>query len=790
MKQLSNTVVQKCAVSLIALSVATGGLQAIAQDESGDTVESEEAVSVDSDQAEDGSSARTLGVVYVNARKREEREIDAPVAMAAVPAVEIDQRGLNDLSQLSTVVPELRISENTIAYGGNLTLRGVSSATSTASVDQAVTVNVDGIPISYAGVVKLGQFDLGQVEVLKGPQALFFGKNSTGGIVSLASAAPTEEFDYRIRGEYETESQRYGIESYVSGPLAEGVLGRLAVRYTDADGWLDNVVPTVPGAVPPRDDKGPEQEQFLAKGSLFIDPSADFSLKLRGGYSDLDAGSGYMITQRIHCPYGQAQGPFALPDQNCVADNVTTQPYNPPGLDAFDGRFNADGSPYLRVKQHYLVADVSYDITDSISLTSITGLYSINLDASDNVSSGAIPFIEYASSVEKTSYSQEFRLANDPDSRLTWVAGVFLQDDEFVESQSTVIGVLTPSADFELTGTTISPFVQLGLDITDKLNISAGVRYSDETKQQKIGHGEFEGQYRKEVNFYNLSPEITASYAINPNANVYVAYKEAYKSGGFQTEHVAIPATLAAGASIDNSFEEELVSGFEVGSKMYLFDQSLRLAGAAYHFEYEDLQLGRFDPVVVATVLDNVGAATIEGVEVDFEYRPADIDGLRINGAFAYTDATYDEYLAACYNGQTAAAGCDPVLNLQDQAGKRLPRAPEWSATLGGAYEGTLTSSLDYRINAGVQYNTEYESMSEAIPHSQQESVFTVDAGLAFMDSSRIWEFAVIGRNLTDENTLASGLQVPATGNATTFSDLAASVNPGRQVMFRLTYHP
>ncbi|WP_169711763.1 TonB-dependent receptor [Henriciella litoralis] len=742
---------------------------------------------------QDEDDARKLGVVYVSARKRDEREIDVPVAISALPSVDIERRGLNTLTEISTAIPELRIAENTIGGGGNLAMRGISSATSTSSVDQAVTVNVDGVPVSYAGIIKLGQFDLGQVEVLKGPQALFFGKNATGGIVSLVSAAPTEEFDYRLRTEYEFEAEQIAGEAYVSGPLTEGVLGRLAVRYSDSEGWLDNEVPppsVVPGSVPPKSDKGPATEEFLAKGSLYIEPSSNFLLKLIGSYGSTEADGNYMLSQRIYCPQGQAQGPFGWSGQDCKLNNVTTQGGLPKSWHAVDPRFPADGVAYTKTEQQVLVADASYQVTDDIELNSITGFYNLNLDAADHISNGPIPFIGFATSIENTAYSQEFRLSNDASNRFNWMLGVFLQDTEYTEDQSTLIGALRPKADFRITGDTLSPFVQLGFDITDQLSLSGGVRYTEETKQQKIGTGQFEGLYPKEINFKNWSPEVTLSYALTANSNIYVAYKEAYKSGGFQTEHVAIPAALTAGTVIDNSFKEEQAEGFEIGAKAYLLDQSLRVSAAAYKFEYTDLQLSSFDSVLVANIISNVGAATTQGVEMDFDYRPASIEGFSLNGAVAYNDATYDEYSPACYNGQTAALGCDIATDTSDLTGERLPRAPEWSAALSGVYEGSLSTALDYRINAGLQYSSEYEGNSDVIPNSQEEGYVSVDAGFALMDKDRVWELAFIGRNLSDEYWVSSSYQVPVTGSDTTLSDIASTVNRGRQLMLRLTYHP
>lgn len=786
MRKIERVSIQRSAVSVLALGVLMSGFVAVGQE-----VEDGAETNAQVDQQED--EARKLGVVYVTARKRDEREIDVPVAISALPAIELEQRGLMNLTEIATAIPELRISENTVGYGGNLALRGVSSATSTASVDQAVTVNVDGVPVSYAGIIKLGQFDLGQVEVLKGPQALFFGKNATGGIVSLVSAAPTDYFDYRLRGEYEFEAEQYAGEAYVSGPLSQGVRGRLAVRYSDSKGWLTNQLPdpaAVPGTVLTKDGKGPGSEEFLAKGSLYIEPSSDFLLKLIGGYSDIETNGNYLQSQRIFCPNGVAQGPFGYPGQDCKINDVSTNGGMPAAWAAFDSRFPTDSQPYTRTKQHVLVADANYQLTPDLELSSITGLYNVNLDASDHVSNGPIPFVGFATSIENTSYSQEFRLSNNASNRFNWMLGIFLQDSEYVEDQSTVIGVLRPKADFRITGDTISPFVQLGFDITDKLTLTGGVRYTDETKQQQIGTGQFEGLYPKELNFENWSPEATLSYALTPNANVYIAYKQAYKSGGFQTEHVAIPAALAAGTALDNSFSEEQAEGFEIGAKAYLLDQSLRVSAAAYRFEYTDLQLSSFDSVLVANIISNVGAATSEGVEFDFQYRPVALQGFSLNGAVAYNKARFDEYAPRCYNGQTAALGCDIATSTSDLSGKPLPRAPEWSATFASAYEGSLTSALDYRLNAGLQYSSSYEGNSDIIPNSGQDSYMSVDAGFAVFDKNKVWELALIGRNLADEYWIASSYQVPVTGSATTLSDIAATVNRGRQVMLRLTYHP
>jgi len=131
----------------------------------------------------------------------------AAVAISSVTGAKMERQGLTNLSAIAQQIPTLKIEVNSgLAFGGQISLRGIQSAQSTASIEQAVSINVDGVPISYAGIVRLGQFDLQQMDVLKGPQALFFGKNASGGIIVLKSAEPTPELDVMVRTGYEFEA--------------------------------------------------------------------------------------------------------------------------------------------------------------------------------------------------------------------------------------------------------------------------------------------------------------------------------------------------------------------------------------------------------------------------------------------------------------------------------------------------------------------------------------------------------------------------------------------------------
>lgn len=736
------------------------------------------------------ASTVQINDIIVTARRRSERDIDVPVAITAFSGSQIDRQGLSDLSAIASRVPELNIATNISTNGGTLTLRGVSSASSTASVEQAVTVNVDGIPVSYAGIVRLGQFDLGQAEVLKGPQALFFGKNASGGIISLKSAEPTDHLDVLFRGAYETEAQEYVGEAHISGPLSDNVQARLAVRYSDMAGWINNVIPAgAPGVFGPAHRKSPGTDEFSAKAAINLQPNDAFSIKLKSAYSKINT-QGTSLSQRYVCPLGSPQGPSNYPGQtDCKLDNQTAIGDLDPALHAVDPAFPADGVPAVSVSQYLLVGEANHELSDTLTLSSITGYYNLSLRSADHFSFGPVALFSAAEAVKKHSLSEELRLTSGNAGPFNWMAGIFLQRDYFASASRVVAGqFVLPYIDFLTTkGATVSPFVQANYALTSALSVSAGVRYTDETKKQS--NAQYGSQLPHKISFKDWSPEVTLSYKPITNLNIYASYRQGYKSGGFQTEFVGIPLALAAGATIDNSYDAEHVQGFEGGIKASLLDNALRLNAAIYRYKYTGLQLGRLDPALATTVIENIGASTTKGAELNISYSPP-VEGLNVFGAISYNVSQYDRYLSACYAGQTSAEGCDNAANVQNLAGRDLPRAPRWSGNAGGAYEGAIGDSLNFRLDARMTFSSHYELMSELIPGSAERHYSTYDAGASIGAKDGLWELAVIGRNLSNKIVGSSSGQVPFTGSATTRSDVFTTVSRGREILLRLTFRP
>lgn len=212
--------------SLVSLALTTAlpiPAAAFAQDSSG----SEEAVS-------------SADEIIVTALRRDERLVDAPVAITAVTGETLNKYAATKLGDISTLVPSLIAGRAASGSSASIFLRGVGSTALSAGFDQSVSFVVDGMAMSRGREISLSQYDVKSIEVLNGPQALFFGKNSTGGLINITTNNPTDTFAAGLKAGYGFEArEKYG-EGYISGPLSNTVRARLAFRASDSDGAYTN----------------------------------------------------------------------------------------------------------------------------------------------------------------------------------------------------------------------------------------------------------------------------------------------------------------------------------------------------------------------------------------------------------------------------------------------------------------------------------------------------------------------------------------------------------------------
>lgn len=751
----------------------------------------------------------TMSTIVVTARKRDELLEDVPTAITAFGTEDIARLNLTSIDDLSSFTPGMQTAESSVSSGGSISLRGVGSGSSNYLGDQAVSINVDGMQVGTLNIRKSAQIDLSQIEVLRGPQALFFGKNSPGGVVSLKTADPTPDHLVALETGFETVSQDSYYQALYAGPIADNVGVRLVARYSDLNGYFN--IKSVPAngdplVTPAHIGSWPYGEEFFARGTIVAEPSDRLSIKAKVTYntSEIEGGS-ITALQRINCPFG---APQLQPNFPCVADrDVYRGNGRPQDVALAAGATGVNGIGYRNNTQVLSTLQADYELTPDLTATFVAGYYSFDEVNSHDASIGPravllVPYLPF----EMVQYTQELRLASDWDRSLNFTLGGFRETSDTYGSQDAVITAFPP-ASFAIgqeetfqDQKAFSLFAQLIWTPTDRLEVSGGARYSEEEKDLRFFHRGMDvtgNLQTTSLKFDNVSPEITVSYDVTDDIMVFGSYKEGFKSGGFDGGFTN--GAIAAG-NFANTFDEEIVSGFEGGLKATLLDQ-LVLNITAYDYKYEDLQVGAFDPDSISFKVLNAAAAKVRGIEADANWRtPA--EGLWLRGSLALNDASFEEFLSGCYLGQTIVQGCNINFNAlsgafiqQDMAGRQLNNAPEVAATGGILYEHEFANGVGMDLTFDATYSSEYSANLRQSPQDVQEAFTKLNASVRLFGADEKWELSLVGRNLTDEYTFNASGPVTLTGRGsgtavTVLGDQSAFVSKGREVFLKLTYRP
>jgi iron complex outermembrane receptor protein len=738
-----------------------------------------------------------LEEVVVTARKRAESSIAAPVVVTVLSAADLARFATQCVEDIAQQTPALVVGEGQTMVGGSLSLRGVSTGTANSSSDQAVSVNLDGVQVAKATLLRVGYYDLQQVEILKGPQALFFGKNSPAGIISLTSADPTDQLEASARLGYVFDPDQTFGQVVVSGPLSDTVGGRLVLYASHMKGPYDNLAEGQPG-VPPSDNRAPNETDYFGRLTLTYAPTESFDLKAKGSYYERDSDGGMQAyVQRFYCATGSAIGAGTIPGlDDCKLDEKYATGDPGPAFGGLDSTFPADGRNFLKNRVSLLSLEANYDVTEHLALTSITGYFDNKQSLFGNLGGSPFALLVLGDRMEYRQFSEELRLATSYDSPINGIFGLYYDDSRHRETGNVAIfapAVIAPAPHYDIDGETISAFGQARWQITDTVELAGGGRWTREEKSVDLTREGASLPTSPDQTYEDFSPEVTLTWRPSDALTIFGAYKEGFKSGGFNS---GISAVASAGSiAATTPFEPEQARGGELGLKTILFDRTLRLEAAAYKYRYEDLQLTTFDPSTgFSAFVTNAASSDVEGVEIETEWTPASVEGLTLGAQLAYNHARYRELLATCYTRQTPEQGCNVLVGastLQDMKDKRLVGAPDWGATLSFDFDHPIGSGgLRYRLSSNASYKSEYPTFLQDAPHGRQDSYWLLNANLSLYDDERGWEIALVGRNLTNEFYITSGFQDPlaAVLPAGVEPDILGSVNRPRDVMVQLTY--
>nr|WP_314443462.1 TonB-dependent receptor [uncultured Sphingomonas sp.] len=743
------------------------------------------------------ASVPEAGDIVVTARRREERLQDVPVAVTVVDQTQIRQYDLTSVANIRLAAPEITLDRGFTGAGSSISLRGVSSTSIDAGVEQSVLLDFDGMAISRGRILSDALFDVDNLTVLKGPQAVFFGKNSPGGVVSVRSANPGRDFNGYVRAGYEFTSDNKQIEAAIGGPIGGGFGARIALFSSDSEGYIrnqnrgvDNLVfraNTGTQILPPSPSRLGAEQKLAARGTLTYSDGGPFDANLKLLVSRWEGQGIQSFTEVMACPPSRPRpgtvGGLIDPNGDCRLNNRSSQGWADPVILAAwpeVNRYNG-GRPYSLNNTVLPVLSLNYK-AGQVALTSVTGYYDYDYVTQGNADATSYAYFWSYSNEKNKSFYQEVRATTAFDGIINFATG-----GHFEKNRRTLfVGGINGSQPRDpVTGKyhtydnqqhnrseAWSVFGQLVLDVLPTLELAGGARYTKQKNRLRsfttylnpvittispVGRI-ISGEKSQD----NLSPEATLTWRPNSGLTVYGAYKTGYLAGGFSN-----PGILSRTTTIQQlDFDEETVKGAEVGIKGNLLNGRLNGSLTGYDYTYKGLPLTSLvalSATSVTYITQNAANTGVRGVELEGSYRAR--GGLTLRGTVSRNEAKFKSFdRAQCWTGQTLAQGCqvDPVTNatFQNLTGRPTYRSPKWIATAGAQQVVSLNDDLEATLTADIRHSSGYFSGVNLNPYSYQKGYTLLNAG-ARIDTQAGWSLALIGRNLTNRRYATLGIDKP-----------------------------
>jgi iron complex outermembrane recepter protein len=650
--------------------------------------------------------------VVVTARKREENVQNIPVAVTAISGNQVAAYNLTSVLDVQEQTPQLIIASSSSGNGADISMRGIGASSINIGVEQSVAVNVDGVYYGQGRAIDEGLFDVSGVQVLRGPQALFYGKNATAGAIAILTNDPTSHYEGSLTTGYEFYAQQVYVEGVISGPVSDKFGLRLAFRYADAGSGLfqQSAGPGIyntfdvatgmahanPTAIPPNYVGG--DKDGLVRLTAKWTPSNDLSVVLKGTFDSHRTNNNVTNQVDVYCPgpggipQSEAGLPNALP---CGKDFIIRQPALPLVIANTPGSLEslAGGQDFERYQQGNVYLRINY-VQPNYTLTSTNSFQHLFNDWADNqnFTNAAAVFAgehftwDQASSEERFDTTFHFPLNFAGGFYFQTTTLHFNQDVDFAAAQNSAAAPLDQYVAYNklsaTTGHTYAIFGQAIWDIVTNVELTGGARYTHETKDSYFlqpyvnptllglfipynaadptaGGGVCNcNSIGAHQTFDNVSPEATLTWKATPDLTVYGAYKTGYKSGGFSASAILSTGTLAG----DLQFRPETSRGFEFGVKSLLFDHQLRLNADFFDYLYSNLQVDFFNTPTFNYITLNAASARTYGFEIQADYAPKDVRGLVVHFDGAYDESHYGSFEAPCSPaGLTYEQGCNAV---------------------------------------------------------------------------------------------------------------------------------
>lgn len=706
--------------------------------------------------AAEPAEAGALEEITVFAERRSEarnlREV--PMAVSAISGLVVDEARLQSVVDVGRLAPNTQLDPvGTFPGFSNFSIRGVGNSNSTRSIDSPVNIIQDGMVIDYQAGAVLDTFDLESIEILRGPQGVLFGRNASGGAVVLRSRRPDPagDFDGRIDVAALNAS---GFESNLAfgGPLvADRLAGRIAVMTRKNDGLIRNTtkgtfvaVPNCPAPPIPAGTicnvnnvtgAGVSHptgrisgiDRIVVRPTLVFTPTDTFTVTLLTQYQNYDDGGGV------------ARAVFP---RNAVIQNQQRLWGFTPAPGKYETNVGETG--YTDIEAWHAIGEFEWRLAAG-TWTTIAAYRDLEYRATLHVSGDPFDTLVFPNNVEKADQTSiETRFNGSIGERVDYLVGAFWLDAradvrERRESRTNTSTAITYfDSPWTQDSTSKAVFANLDWRFADAWSASVGVRYTEDEKdialRPLVSCGttptgcDALAYITDSRKWTNTSPRAVLRWTPNDAMNWYLSYSKGYRAGNYN-------ARTGSAQVLRTPANPETNESLELGFKAEWLNRRLRTNVAVFNADYTDIQRTATVPNSVPSIstLTNAGKATIRGFEFDGSWLP--VDGLRIDFAYGYTDAKYDELV-----GVTCPCG-DKAVATDLEFDKLAP----WTASVAATYTfavgpGELATRVAYARRP--EYDTDFRNTVAL----RQPAFGLLDASVNYDVGD--WNFAVFGRNL------------------------------------------
>lgn len=714
-----------------------------------------------------------LEEITVVAQKREQNLQDVGISVSAFSGKQMKTLGWTSSEDVAAQTPGLTSSKTAGAAISQFNIRGIGQADFADHHEAPNSIYSDEAYVAAPGAAGFPMFDLERVEVLRGPQGTLFGRNATGGLVHFISNKPGEDFEGNLKATIGEFSQ-VQLEGAVSGPLSDSIKGRFAAYYEDADGYIENDIGS----------DLREQGLFAARTMLQFDLSDKASLlvKVQGFSEDIDAGI-YQSTPSYTDANGVNQ--FVPLNLDVYGGGAGTDFYGYRDTDGDPLSVQADNIGFIKKDIYGTTWNFSYEF-DNFTLVAITDYADVDTAYREDTDSGPFNQTIYNSEQDASQFSQEIRISGETDN-MNWVTGVYYLDisgDYFAEFDlPTLAGFFDPAtfpgdgsgsgegtgaaakSNWSLDTTSWAVFAQGEWALTDKLSLTLGARWTEDSKDYKLLSGcveeaagacAFDGFasvgdiFVDGVNLGPAAADIPSAIKLdrddsdwsgkaqldfrpNEDALLYLSLSKGIKGGGFTTplDGLLAPSQLP--------YKPEELFAYELGGKLS-FPMG-RLNASVYYYDYNDFQTFEFRGITSVVLNQD---AKFKGAEIELALNP--MDGLDILLGAAYLDAD--------------------VLDIVTPAGMKDQQpinAPEMKYNWLFRYElpmGDMELSLQYD---GNWTDDRYFNIVNS-PTVLSDSFALHNLRLGLSDSEGVWDVSVFVKNLSDEEYVSHTFDLTVLG--------------------------